>query len=360
MGTALAVHTARNGAQTQLLATDRDGAVVDVWRKGLPHPSLRAPFHHYVRCRPHQEWAEALPHADVVVVAASSTGLRTVLQQAAQIGAPDALWVLTTKGWQEDTLQRPSQVMNEVLPDVPVVSLAGPALAAEILGGSPSGLLCASTDRDARRVAAMILSSPSTAVFTTSDVVGAETAAAFKNVVAVAVGLAEGLSDRFGESAMVTGFGNARAAVFARGMLDMLALAQAHGGRVPTVMGLAGTGDLYVTCQRGRNGRFGRLLGSGSTVDAAVRTIGSTVEGVASTAAALRLAARSDLVLPTASAVELALTQDLTGERVSDQLWDLLLTVVSGSMSAVGSGRSWDAGAGEHAGAGRQSVPVTA
>ena len=206
MGTALAVHSARNGADTVLLATDHDEAVVDRWRRGLPHPSLRMPFHHYVRCCPAGDWADVLPAATVVFVAVSSAGLQQVLSQAARIGAPGAIWVLATKGWAQDTLQTPSQVAAAVLGNVPVVSLAGPALAAEILAGSPTGLLCASHDRQARRCAAAALASPTTAVFTTSDVAGAETAAAFKNVVAVAVGLAEGLSDRLGESALVASY----------------------------------------------------------------------------------------------------------------------------------------------------------
>jgi glycerol-3-phosphate dehydrogenase (NAD(P)+) len=331
MGTALAVHSARNGADSVLLATDKDEAVVDMWRQGLPHPSLRMPFHQCVRCVPAGEWAQALPGASVVFVAVSSTGLRAVLTQAARIGAPGAVWVLATKGWEQDTLLTPTQVAREVLGHVPVVALAGPVLAAEILAGSPTGILCASRDRRARRAAAAVLASPAVALFTTSDVAGAETAAAFKNVVAVGVGIAEGLSDRFGESALVASFANARAAVFARGMLDMAALVESQGGRAATLLGLAGAGDLYVTCQHGRNGRFGRLLGSGATVEGAIRSIGSTVEGVANTAAALRLAARADLDLPTARAVDLALTQDLTGERVSDRLWDLFLAVVSGS-----------------------------
>ncbi len=331
MGTALAVHSARNGADAVLLATERDGAVMDAWRRGLPHPALRMPFHDCVRCRPAEEWPEALPTADVVLVAVSSSGLQEVLSVAARIGAPRAVWVLATKGWAEDTLQTPSQVAAAALGDVPVVSLAGPALAAEIVSGSPTGLLCASADPGARRRAAAVLASLTTAVFTTSDVAGAETAAAFKNVVAVAVGLAEGLADRYTESALVASFNNARAAVFARGMMDMLALAEAQGGRVVTILGLAGAGDLYVTCQHGRNGQFGRLLGSGATVEGAVRSIGSTVEGVANTSAALRLAARSGLDLPSARVVDLALTEDLTGEKVSDRLRDLFLTVVSGS-----------------------------
>ena len=331
MGTALAVHSARNGADTVLLATGQDEAVVDAWRRGLPHPALRLPFHHYVGCRPAGEWAEVLPGAAVVFVAVSSTGLQHVLSEASRIDAPGAIWVLATKGWDPGTLQTPSQVAATVLGHVPVVSLAGPALAAELFAGSPTGLLCASHDQQARRCAAAALTSPTAAVFTTSDVAGAETAAAFKNVVAIAVGLAEGLSERLGESALVASFANARAAVFARGMLDMLALAEAQGGRVATVLGLAGAGDLYVTCQHGRNGRFGRLLGSGATVDGAIRSIGSTVEGVANTAAALQLAAQAHLDLPSARVVDLALTQDLTGERVSDQLRELFRTVVTGS-----------------------------
>ena len=330
MGTALGVHSARRMAHSVLLATDRDQAVVDAWHQRMPHPSLQMPFHEKVDCRSVGEWQDVLRNAEVVYVAVSSGGLQRVLSEAARIGAPDAIWVLATKGWTPDGLQTPSQVAAAVLGDVPVVSLAGPALAAELLAGSPTGLLCASTDQRARRCAAGALASPTTAVFTTSDVAGAETCAAFKNVVAVAVGLAEGLSDRLGESALVASYANARAAVFARGMLDMLALVEACGGRTATVLGLAGAGDLYVTCQHGRNGRFGRLLGSGATPDGAFRSIGSTVEGVASTPAALALAEHAGLDLPTARVVELALTEDLTGERVSDRLRELFMTVVSG------------------------------
>ena len=135
MGTALAVHAARNGASAVLLATDHDEAVVERWRRGLPHPSLDLPFHQHVRCVPDGEWADVLPHAGVVIVAVSSAGLPRVLAQAARIGAPEAIWVLATKGWSPGTLQTPSQVAAAVLGDAPVVSLAGPALAAEVLAG---------------------------------------------------------------------------------------------------------------------------------------------------------------------------------------------------------------------------------
>jgi glycerol-3-phosphate dehydrogenase (NAD(P)+) len=155
---------------------------------------------------------------------------------------------------------------------------------------------------------------------TTSDVAGAETASAFKNVAAIAVGIGQGLSERFIESALVRAFLNVRAAMFAQGMVDMVGLAEASGGRASTVAGLAGSGDLYVTCVGGRNGRFGQLLGSGATPAQALRTIGSTVEGVANTAAALALAARHSIDLPTARAVDLALREELTGAHAPEQM----------------------------------------
>jgi glycerol-3-phosphate dehydrogenase (NAD(P)+) len=215
----------------------------------------------------------------------------------------------------------PSQVIAKVLGDAArVVTLAGPGIASEIVVGSPTALVCASTDPEARRLAARTLDAPSMLTLTTSDVAGAETASAYKNVVAIAVGLGQGLSERFIESAFVRAFANVRAAVFAQGMMDMVALAEASGGRASTVVGLAGSGDLYVTCVGGRNGRFGQLLGSGASPAQALRTIGSTVEGVASTTVALALAAQYSIDLPTARVVDLALHEKLTDAHAAEQV----------------------------------------
>src|SRR5436190_19332526 len=242
----------------------------------------------------------------MVVLAVSSPGLHPVLTEAVGYARPDAVWVLATKGWQPETLLTPSQVARRVPgADARLVALAGPGIAAEIVVGSPTALLCASHDADARRLVARTLSSPAMLTMTTSDVAGAETASAFKNVVAIAVGIGQGLSERFIESAYVRAFANVRAAMFARGMVDMVELAEACGGRPGTVVGLAGSGDLYVTCVSGRNGRFGQLLGTGASPVQALRTIGSTVEGMANTTAALDLAARYTIDLPTARAVDL-------------------------------------------------------
>jgi glycerol-3-phosphate dehydrogenase (NAD(P)+) len=327
MGTALAAHAAASGADVALLATDLDGAAVEAWRRRAPHPALQVPFHH-VPCHGPDGWADVLCRAEVVFVAVSSGGLARVLAQAAPHARPEA-WVLAAKGWDVETLRTPSQVAAHVLGAAPVVALAGPALAREIVVGSPTGFVCASHDPAARRCAAATLSGDTTMAFTTSDVAGVETAAAFKNVVAVAVGLAEGLAERYGQSAVVRSFGNMRAAVFARGMLDMQRLAESQGGRAPTVLGLAGAGDVYVTCQHGRNGRFGRILGGGATVEAAVASIGSTVEGVSNADASIRLAARAGIELPTARIVREGLRQNLTGERPADHLRDVFLAALA-------------------------------
>jgi glycerol-3-phosphate dehydrogenase (NAD(P)+) len=251
-----------------------------------------------------------------------------VLSRAGGLAAP-GLWLLATKGWQAGSLRRPSEVAHAVLGSAPIASLAGPALAAELLMGGPTGLLVASVEHDVRRLAAAVLAGPATAVFTTSDVAGAETAAAYKNVVAVAVGLAEGLAQRFTESAVSRSFANARAALFARGLMDMAALVESQGGRVATVLGLAGAGDLYVTCAQGRNGRFGRLLGEGSAVATAIDSIGSTVEGVPNTAAALALAGRAGLELPTGRIVERALRAEFAAGSAPERLREVFAAALA-------------------------------
>jgi glycerol-3-phosphate dehydrogenase (NAD(P)+) len=328
MGTALACHLQRNGAAVSLLATARDGAVLEAWRDRAPHPGLQLPFPD-VPLYPPDSWAEVLPRAGVVFVAVTSAGLGTVLADAAPATCDGAVWTLATKGWEPGTLRTPSEVAASVLEGAPVVSLGGPALAAELAVGAPTGLLCATRDRGSGRRVANLLTSRTTEAFTTPDVAGAETAAAFKNVVAIAVGLAEGLAGRLVQGTPVNIFGNARAGVFAAGLRDMDRLVRSRGGRAATVLGLGGAGDLFLTCQYGRNGRFGRLLGAGSSVESALRAIGSTVEGVANTAAALALAERSGIDLPSARIVDRALRQDASDEGEVERLREIFVEALS-------------------------------
>jgi glycerol-3-phosphate dehydrogenase (NAD(P)+) len=329
MGGALACHLRSGGSSVALLATERDGDVVAAWERGAPHPRLLVPFPD-IALHPHGHWAEPLAGADLVMVAVTSAGLARVLAEAAPAAASGAVWGLATKGWDPETLLTPSEVAATVLDPARVVSISGPALAAELAVGAPTGLICAARDRTSRRLVADLLTDGTTRAITTSDVAGVETAAAFKNVVAVAVGVAEGLASRLGQSVVVSRFGNAQAAVFAAGLLDMRRLVGACGGRTTTVLGIGGAGDLYLTCQHGRNGRFGRLLGAGVSIDDALRSIGSAVEGAASTAAALALAERHGIDLPSARIVDSALRQGAADEGAVQRLRDVFLEALSG------------------------------
>ncbi|HEX6872733.1 MAG TPA: NAD(P)H-dependent glycerol-3-phosphate dehydrogenase, partial [Micromonosporaceae bacterium] len=327
----------RAGHDTTVLATEYDEATVRAWQAGYPHPALGMVLPQNITICGPDDWSGALAETELIAVAVASPGLESVLSAAARSARPGTIWLLATKGWQVQTLLSPSEVAAVLLGgNARLVTLAGPAIAAEIVAGSPTALLCASRDAQARRHAAAVLSAPSTLVVTTSDVVGAETSSAFKNVVAIAVGIAEGLSQRFIESVYVREFANARAAMFAQGMVDMVRLAEAKGGHASTVVGLAGAGDLYVTCVGGRNGRFGRLLGAGASREQAMRTIGSTVEGVANTEVALGLASRFDIDLPTARTVDLALHEQLTDEQAMDRLRRLLRSTIRHSAHVAG------------------------
>ncbi len=332
MGAALGVHLSRTGAEAVLLATEHDGRVLDAWRSGTAHPALGLFLQREIDCLPFEAWEPILSEASTIVVAVSSPGLRDVLAEATTLARTDATWVIATKGWQEKSLESPAEMASLFLGGAEhTVSLAGPALAPEIAVGAPTALVCAGRDAETTQRVAGVLRGPTLSTVSTDDVVGVETGSAYKNVVAVAVGVCEGLADRLVERAFVHAYANARAAVFAQGLIDMVRLAEAQGGRAETVLGLAGAGDLYVTCLGGRNGRFGRLLGAGQTPEQAYKVIGSTVEGITNCAAALALAEQLSIDLPTAKAVEGVLAEPLSAAGI-DHLAHLFETALSTSV----------------------------
>lgn len=323
MGSALAIVHSRAGLRTSLLGTKYDGATIEALRAGRPHPSLGITLPPNVDPRPHDGWGAVLRNADRLVLGVSSDGLADIASEVGAIARPRAMWTIATKGWDPETLRTPSEVVASHHGG-PVVVLAGPALAPEIVAAAPTAMVCASTDSDAAHEVATALRSGGVDAAVTDDVVGAEIAAAYKNVTAIAVGMAEGLSERLPESVFVHRFANARSAVFAQGLRDMCALTDARGGRHDTIIGLAGAGDLYVTCLGGRNGNFGRLMGAGQTPEQAQDTIGSTVEGVANTTAALRIGELAGVDLHAARAVNSVLEGQAS---VEDAIRAILLAV---------------------------------
>ncbi len=320
MGAALAIVHARAGLPTALLGTRFDDDTIEACRSGRPHPALGVKLDPAIDCRRHGAWGGVLPNAERVVLGVSSEGLADVaVEVGGEVGQrarARVVWTVATKGWDADTLRTPSEILRDVLDHIErVVILGGPALAPEVVAGAPTAMVCASANADVAGEVASTLRAAGVSASVTDDIVGVEIAAAYKNVTAIAVGICEGLSERRAEAVYIHRFANARAAMFARGLEDMWRLASNAGGRLETILGLAGAGDLYVTCLGGRNGTFGRLLGSGQTAEQAQATIGSTVEGVANTKAALAIADRLGVELAAARAVSAVLSAEATPEE---------------------------------------------
>ncbi|MGZ4119524.1 MAG: NAD(P)H-dependent glycerol-3-phosphate dehydrogenase [Actinomycetota bacterium] len=295
MGGAMSVQLARAGHSVHLLATEFDGAFVEALRRGERHPALGARMPDDLTIVEQPQWEEVLPKAELLVLAVATAGLVPTVRATAHQTPGDCLWAVATKGWDEESLMPATGVVANELGDAKrVVAIVGPSIASEIAAGVPTAVVCASVSPDSARTVAEMFDSPHFRTYTSSDVVGVEVGAIMKNVVAIGVGMCDGLAEEFGVAEMT----NAKAFVFSRGLVEMARLARALGGKAETILGLAGAGDLFVTALAGRNGKFGRLLGQGLTPAQALDKMKTTVEGYANARAAAALADKYDLELP--------------------------------------------------------------
>ena len=318
MGTGLAVQLRRAGQEVTLLATDHDGPFVEAQKAGKDHPAIGVPFPD-AELFEHGSWADPLAKAEAIVLAVSTAGVEHTVREAAAACSPEAIWAVATKGWEESTLRSAGRVVADVLGDPKrVVVVVGPSLAAEIANGVPTAVVCASDDHIAVRRVATMFASPIFRTYVSDDVVGVEIGAALKNVIAIAVGMADGLATTYGVDAMT----NTTAFLFSRGLVEMARLARAMRGRLETVLGLAGAGDLYVTCLGGRNARFGRLVGQGMSPEEAIADMRTTVEGYHNARSAAALAAKYRLDLPIVRSV----AGVLAGETTPKQAIEGILT----------------------------------
>jgi glycerol-3-phosphate dehydrogenase (NAD(P)+) len=318
MGTGLAVQLRRAGQEVAILATDHDGPFVAAHRAGEVHPGIGVPFPD-AELFDHGAWVEPLSKAEMIVLAVSTAGVEHTVREVAASTTPDSLWAVATKGWEESTLRPAGRVVADVLGDPKrVVVVVGPSLASEIALGVPTAVVCASDDHIAVRRVATAFASPIFRTYVSDDVVGVEVGAALKNVIAIAVGMADGLASTYGVDAMT----NTTAFLFSRGLVEIARLARAMRGRLETVLGLAGAGDLYVTCLGGRNARFGRLVGQGMTPEQAMTEMHTTVEGYHNARSAAALAAKYRLDLPIVASV----ARVLAGESTPRQAIEGILT----------------------------------
>ena len=300
MGGALTVQLARAGHEATILATPYDAPFIEAHLDGKPHPALGVPLPESTSFVDPDSWGDVLPDAEVLVLAVATAGLVDTVQKIKPHASGSELWAIATKGWDEGSLRSAAtMVADELGAHDRVVAVVGPSLANEIAIGVPTAVVCASESADAARRIAEVFDSPTFRTYTSDDVTGVEVGAIMKNVVAIGIGLCDGLADEFGVEAMT----NAKAFVFSRGLVEMARLAVALGGRAETILGLAGAGDLFVTALGGRNGRFGRLVGSGLSPEDALAQMNTTVEGYMNARAAAVLADKHDLDLPVVDVV---------------------------------------------------------
>ena len=288
-GTALAIQFARAGHATRLWG--RDAAHLDQLARERRNARYLpdAPFPERLSITP--TLAATLAGVPDVLIAVPSHALRETLVEVRPHLARGTRLAWATKGFELDTGLLPHQVARAVLgPDVPVAVLSGPTFAKEVGAGLPTAMTIASADAAFANELAHSLSSSHFRAYTSADIVGVEVGGAIKNVLAVGAGLSDGL-----------GFGaNTRIALITRGLVEMTRLGVALGAQRETFMGLAGLGDLVLTCtdNQSRNRRFGLALAGGRSVDEAMRDIGQVVEGYLAARAVHAVAARHQVNMP--------------------------------------------------------------
>jgi len=309
-GTGLAIHLARAGAGVRIWAREPEVAA------GI-RTARRNPFYlPDIECPPGLDAttdpAEAVAGADVVVVAVPSEFFAATLKDVGPL--PDGVPVVSaTKGFDPARHLRMTELLAERFPGAPAAALSGPTFAREVALGQPTACVVAAAGEALATRLQAALGSREFRLYTNRDVIGVEVGGALKNVIAIATGLADGLG--LGE--------NARAALVTRGLAEITRLAVAMGGQARTLAGLAGMGDLVLTCTGtlSRNRALGMALARGESrerVEAATRMI---AEGVRTVASALALAARHGVALPICAEVAAVL---FDGKPARDALASLL------------------------------------
>ena len=301
-GTALAAVLARNGAAVTLWGRDPDAiSQMTATRRNARYlPELELPRELTLSA----DLALSVRDARVVLVVTPSHAFGDLLDRTAPHFAPDAGLAWATKGFDPASGRFLHELVAERLPGAPAAIVTGPSFAREVAQGLPTAVTVHSTTDVFAQQVASVLHSTHFRAYTGNDVIGAELGGAMKNVLAVATGVADG---------MQLGL-NARAGIITRGLNEMLRLGAAIGARPETLMGLAGLGDLVLTCtgDLSRNRRLGLALGRGVPLAQAVADIGQVVESLETVDTIMRLANSHGIELPIAHGVQRVLHEEIT------------------------------------------------
>lgn len=302
-GTALAVHLARHGSDTLLWG--RDAAKLAAMQEARENAQYLPGCHFPAKLTATADLAAAVGEADDLLIATPSHALRETLEQIKPLLKPGQGIACACKGLEPNT----GRLVHEVILDVlgasyPIAVISGPTFAKELGIGLPTAVTIAAQDETFAKKLVARLHGDGFRAYSSEDFAGVEIGGAAKNVMAIGVGIADGLS--LGA--------NTRAGMITRGLAEIMRLGKALGAKPETLMGLAGMGDLVLTCtdNQSRNRRMGLLLAQGKTVPEAIREIQQVVEGVKAAPEVLRLARRLGIEMPITEAVNGVLQGELT------------------------------------------------
>jgi glycerol-3-phosphate dehydrogenase (NAD(P)+) len=315
-GTALAIQCARSGRETHLWGRDTTQLAAMAAQRENRRYLPGAAFPPALTLA--SNLAAAVDAVRDILIAVPSHAFRDTLVMLRPLLRADMRVCWATKGFEIDSGKLPHQVANDVLGSRwPTAVVSGPTFAREVGAGLPSAMTIASSDEEFAAAFAHSLATEKFRMYTATDIIGVETGGAVKNVLAVGAGMSDGL-----------GFGaNTRIALITRGLFEMTRLGVALGARRETFMGLAGLGDLVLTCtdNQSRNRRFGLLLAEGRSVEAAQAEIGQVVEGYRAARAVHSVAARHKVDMPIADSIYSVLYE---GRAPRDAVRDLMLRPV--------------------------------
>jgi glycerol-3-phosphate dehydrogenase (NAD(P)+) len=301
-GTALAIQFARVGRPVKLWGRNTDQLKdMQATRSNARYlPGIDFPESLQVEL----DLQTALDDCTDILIAAPSHSFRELLLQLKSLLPANAKLAWATKGFELQSGKLPHQVVAEVLgPNIPMAVLSGPTFAKEVGAGLPTAMTVASSDADYAMELAHSISGHRFRAYTSTDLIGVEVGGAVKNVLAIGTGMSDGL-----------GFGaNTRIALITRGLVEMTRLGMALGAQRETFMGLAGLGDLVLTCtdNQSRNRRFGLAFAAGTDTTVAQQEIGQVVEGVAASRAVMTVAKQHKVDMPICTQVYRTLHEGL-------------------------------------------------
>ncbi len=302
-GTALALQLARNNINVLLWDFNADYIADYQTARENIHFLAGIPFPENLQCTDRLE--DCIQHSHNQLIVVPSHGFRHLLEQLNPQLSSQHNIVWATKGLEVGTGKLLHEVFEEEIQDkaIPYGLVSGPTFALEVARGLPTAMTVATTMPELSHRTAKAFQSDNFRVYTSNDILGVELGGAVKNVLAIAAGISDGL-----------GFGaNARAAIITRGLAEIIRLGESMGAKAETMMGLAGLGDLVLTCtdDQSRNRRLGLALGKGQSTKEALKEIGQAVEGAKSSSCIALLARRANVEMPICSEVHRIVHENL-------------------------------------------------